>query len=180
VILEVSSDIPSFKTVRFRRGLNVLLADVAEKTTDRRTRNSAGKSSLVEIVHFLLGADVGRGSLFKAEEIAGRSFSGVFTFGRRVVRVTRSSANPKRILVCEKHARRIQLFLTRDPDTGEMYLPLEDWPEFLGSAWFGLPRVRAGTEFEQKWAPTFRMLFGYFASRSGDVGFAHVRIPTAG
>ncbi len=94
MIFEVSSDIAAFKTVKFRRGLNVLLADVSPETTERHTRNSAGKSSLVEIIHFLLGGDVDRGSLFKVEEIGAHSFSGVFRIGTRVVRVFRSRNVP--------------------------------------------------------------------------------------
>jgi len=174
VILEVSSDIPTFKTVRFRRGLNVLLADVGERTTERHTRNSAGKSSLIEIVHFLLGGEVSRKSLFHAEGFTGHSFSGVFVFGGRVARITRSAVHPKRIHVDEKRARKLRLFPTRDPYTGALYVPLDDWREFLGAEWFRLPRVRAGTDFEERYAPSFRALIGYFARRSADVAFAHV------
>ena len=110
MILEVSSDIPTFKTVRFRRGLNVLLADVGERATERHTRNSAGKSSLIEIVHFLLGGEVSRKSLFHAEGFTGHSFSGVFVFGGRVARITRSAVHPKRIHVDEKRARELRCF----------------------------------------------------------------------
>ena len=52
MIRTVSSSLPTFKTLTFTPGLNLLLADVAKTSTDRHTRNSAGKTSLVEIIHF--------------------------------------------------------------------------------------------------------------------------------
>jgi uncharacterized protein YydD (DUF2326 family) len=175
MIIFVGSDIPSFKAVCFGRGLNILLADVSSETTEGHTRNSAGKSSLVEIIHFLLGGDTDRrAALFKAPELKERSFFGVFRIAGRVVRVTRRCAAPKRILLDAKHAKRLGLEPSRDEKTGEIYVSLEDWRDCLGALWFGLPCDRAGTPFEVKRAPTFRKLFGYFARRSRDVGFAHI------
>ncbi len=78
MILAVSSSIKTFKTVRFRRGLNVLLSDMTDGSTEGHTRNSAGKSSLVEIVHFMLGGEADKKtSLFKAAGIAEHSFTAV-------------------------------------------------------------------------------------------------------
>jgi uncharacterized protein YydD (DUF2326 family) len=174
VIFEVSSDFASFKTVNFRRGLNVLLADLSPETTERHTRNSAASRVWSRSFIFFSGSDVDKGSLFKVEEIATHSFSGVFGIGKRVVRVLRSCAKPKRIVLSAKHARRLKLHLTRDAETGECYLAVDQWREFLGAVWFGLPQERHGTDFDVKRAPTFRMLFGYFARRSRDHGYSHV------
>jgi uncharacterized protein YydD (DUF2326 family) len=171
MILSITSDIPSFKSVRFHRGLNVLLADVSAQTTEGHTRNSAGKSSLVEIIHFMLGGDTT--SLFKALEIYPHSFSAVLRINRRVVRVTRRCEEPNRILVDEKRAHRHGLELLCDDETGERYVSIDDWEQYLGHAWFALPRHREGSAFEARNSPTFRKLIGYFARRSRDLGFAH-------
>jgi uncharacterized protein YydD (DUF2326 family) len=175
VILSISSDIESFKSVRFHRGLNILLADLTNGSTEGHTRNSAGKSSLVEIFHFLLGGDADKKtSLFKAAGIAGHSFTGILRIRGRVVRVTRRCDKPRRIYTDEKRARRLGLEMQRDDSTGEYFVPLDDWKDYLGWALFGLPRDRIGTAFDAKYAPAFRRLFGYFARRSRDIGFAHV------
>ena len=174
MIISISSDIPSFKTLRFRRGLNILLADVTSASTEGQTRNSAGKSSVVEIIHFMLGGDVDKSSLFRAVEIEGHSFTAVLRIKGKLVRVTRNGAEPKKILMDIRRAGRLGLKLDRDEDTGRTFLTVDDWKDFLGSAWFSLPLARADTDFEKKRSPTFRMLFGYFARRSRDIGFAHV------
>jgi uncharacterized protein YydD (DUF2326 family) len=175
MILSIGSSIETFKTVQFRRGLNVLLADMTDGSTEGHTRNSAGKSSLVEIVHFMLGGEADKKtSLFKATGIVEHSFTAVLRIRGRVVRVTRRCAEVRRIYIDERRAQRLGLELRRDDETGERYVALDEWKEYLGLAWFGLPRNSTGTPFDAKHAPTFRKLIGYFARRSRDIGFAHI------
>jgi hypothetical protein len=57
MIKSITSTIPTFKALTFGKGLNILLADLTEKSTDKQTRNSAGKTSMIEIMHFLMGSD---------------------------------------------------------------------------------------------------------------------------
>ena len=60
MLYRLSANRASFKSIEFRKGLNIVLADRQlpidddEKTEQRRTRNGAGKSSLIDLVHFLL------------------------------------------------------------------------------------------------------------------------------
>lgn len=175
MILSISSDIPTFKTIRFRRGLNALLADVTNASTEGHTRNSAGKSSFVEIIHFLLGGDADKKtSLFKTREIATHSFTGVFRIKGRVVRVTRRCSTNRRIYIDEKHARRLGLDLQTDDDSGDRFISLDEWKDYLGWAWFSIPRIQTGTPFDAKHAPAFRRVFGYFARRSRDLGYSYI------
>ncbi len=57
MIVSIESSLKTFKAVTFHSGLNVLLSDRTADSTDKQTRNSAGKTSLIEVIHFLLGAD---------------------------------------------------------------------------------------------------------------------------
>ena len=52
----LSADDSRFKTVTFTPGLNLLVADKTASSADTDSRNSAGKSSVIELIHFLLGA----------------------------------------------------------------------------------------------------------------------------
>ncbi|MBZ9770686.1 DUF2326 domain-containing protein [Mesorhizobium sp. CA6] len=168
MIRSVSSTLPSFKTLVFNSGLNIILADVAETSTDRHTRNSAGKTSFVEILHFLLGSDAGKTSLFKHDELIDHSFTVEFLIGDRWVRATRSGASDEKIILSSADAEalgfapRRDLFETGDEPTS---ISLDTWKGVLGTRWFALPHDRSGTAFDAKGAPSFRQLIGYFARR---------------
>ena len=69
MIHRIYSSLRTFKALELRPGLNVLLAEKSEGATKRQTRNRAGKTSVVEIVHFLTGLKIDKKSLFKADEL---------------------------------------------------------------------------------------------------------------
>ncbi|HMA92219.1 MAG TPA: hypothetical protein VKP30_06010, partial [Polyangiaceae bacterium] len=100
MIHRVYSDLPKFKTVMFGKGLNVLLADKSPGATDRQTRNRAGKSSLLEVLHFLLGGscqrqrDKDRQSIFKNPAIEQNMFGMEFELGGHFSRVERTGTRP--------------------------------------------------------------------------------------
>lgn len=55
MLRRLSADDARFKTVDFLPGLNLLVADTTTSSAETDSRNSAGKSSVIELVHFLLG-----------------------------------------------------------------------------------------------------------------------------
>lgn len=57
-IRRVSSLDPRFKTVSFRNGLNILVADRTETSDQGDSRNSVGKTSFVKILRYLLGGNL--------------------------------------------------------------------------------------------------------------------------
>lgn len=56
MIKAVRCDQPSFREVRFEEGFNIILAERTQESTDKDSRNGVGKTLLVEIIHFCLGA----------------------------------------------------------------------------------------------------------------------------
>lgn len=166
MIVSIESDLPSFKPVRLKAGLNVLLADKSPSSGDKQTRNSAGKSSLVDVINFLLG---GKASSAVAchDALKAYTFFGVFEFDGVQIRVGRSGEEPSKILVDEDKAASFGLTPRLDKKTGRHFVSNEVWKEFLGNRLFALPFPTKGTSFEQSYTPTYRSMIAYFVRRRG-------------
>jgi uncharacterized protein YydD (DUF2326 family) len=165
----IGSSIKTFRTLAFHPGLNVLLADQSSDSSETDSRNSLGKSSVVEIVHFLLGSTPGKNSVFRAKALAKASFWGEFTLGGTRLRVERRVWDADKVFVT--FVGEPPTPLRTEGDLLEPYVNLKDWTSWLGHVCFGIPTSTAGTQFADG-GPTFRSLFGYFARRRGDDGFS--------
>jgi uncharacterized protein YydD (DUF2326 family) len=169
MIRRITSDLASFKSLDFKPGLNILLADKSPGATDRQTRNGAGKTSLIELIHFLLGASVDKRSIFKSEKLVEHSFEMSFDLGATEITVARSGAKPTRVrLQGETSDWPIEPRLNQS--TGFLDLSNDDWKAVLGAIWFGLP-IENENDDARVFGPTFRMLFSYFARRVLSGGF---------
>ena len=173
MIISIGSSLATFKPVTFHGGLNIVLSAKAAGSNERHTRNSAGKSSLIEIVHFLLGAKAGTDSLLRHTALQDHVFFGVFRIGGIDVRVERRGAKASQIVLDEFSASHFGLAAKTDKTTGECWITNEAWKEFLGNQFFEMPNVVKGSAFEESFTPSFRSMMGYFARRAGAGGFLH-------
>src|SRR5699024_11599087 len=57
MLRDLKASDPRFPAISFGPGLNLLVADRTTTSTDDQSRNAVGKTSMVELLHFLLGAD---------------------------------------------------------------------------------------------------------------------------
>ena len=171
MLIKLSSSLTTFKSLGFHAGLNVLLSDKSEQATSKHTRNSAGKSSFVEIVHFIYGAKCGPGSIFQAPELIDHTFRAELLIAGEKFIVERGGAEPSRIFLIEGGADRDELARKTDRKSERTYVPNEKWKVFLGHALFGLPANEAGTVYDDPNTPSFRSLFAYFARRQGSGAF---------
>ena len=89
MIHRIFSSLPTFKALEFKSGLNVLIAQKEAGASDKQTRNRAGKTSLIEIVHFLTGSDPGKDSLVRSAALANETFGMDFNLGGERVLVER-------------------------------------------------------------------------------------------
>jgi len=167
MIHRVFSNLASFSELTFRPGLNVLLADRSPGATQRQTRNGAGKTSLIELFHFLLGADCDPDSLFRIPDLVDASFGMDFDIKGQMVRAERSGSQPSKIVVSgDTTAWPISPKVERE--TGELVISNANWKHVLGNQIFGLPSDPDGSN---PYDPSFRSLISYFVRRQNSNGF---------
>ena len=167
MIRRVFSSLPGFKELAFRPGFNVLVADKTDNSTDRQTRNRAGKSSLLEVIHFALGANVDAESIFRNPKLEQNEFGLEFDLEAQRVIVQRSGAEPSKVFVEATNTDDWPI-RPKGGKQGGPYLSNTDWRLVLGTRWFGLDEL--GTAGEESNSPTFRSLFPYFVRRESSGG----------
>ncbi len=168
MIHTISSDLDSFKTLTFGPGLNILLAEKSDGATDRQSRNGAGKTSFVELVHFLFGGNADKDSIFRSPDLIPWSFEARVDVGCALVDVARSGMKPSRIrLQGDTSAWSLQPDL--NTRSGDLVFTNEQWRTLLGAVCFGLS-VADESDERLRFRPTFRSLFSYFARRQNSGG----------
>lgn len=171
MILSIESSLPTFKPVKFQEGLNVLLSDTVPEATEGQTRNSAGKTSLIEVIHFLLGSKCDKTSLFRSPALFEHMFFGEFQFANVKFRVGRTGSDPSKVYAFEGLQDFDELPLRTDRKSERLFISNENWKTFLGHIIFGLPADPNGTLYAESFTPTFRSMISYFARRDNSEGF---------
>jgi uncharacterized protein YydD (DUF2326 family) len=150
MIHRIYSSLATFKALEFNPGLNVLIAQKEDGATDRQTRNRAGKTSLIEIIHFLMGSDAGKDSLFRLEALVNASFGMEFDLGGEKSVVERSGHSKSKL-----HLEGASFL------NGKTSLSNSEWVELLGRRMFSLHEMPENDGRN----PTFRSLLAYFIRR---------------
>lgn len=166
MIHRISSTDSRFKELKFKSGFNVLVAEKSSGARKDQTRNAAGKSSMLEIVHYLLGSQSPKGSFFAQEAFDGQTLGMTFDLGGERLRVHRDAgpdANRNKVYFTGK----VPDFVAKELSSGltdeDRTLSLKGWNEVLGREMFGL-------SFGAKFSPTFRMAFPYFCRLDAEGG----------
>jgi uncharacterized protein YydD (DUF2326 family) len=150
MISRIFSSLTTFKNIKLNPGLNVLIAQKELDASDKQTRNRAGKTSLIEIVHFLTGSDVGKDSLFRTKALIEESFGMEFDLDRERLIVRRTGIKKSKIYI------EGSIFLR-----GKTTISNAKWVRFLGEKMFKLDKV---SDIDGR-TPSFRSLFSYFVRR---------------
>ncbi|MBI4871257.1 MAG: DUF2326 domain-containing protein [Candidatus Riflebacteria bacterium] len=153
----ITASEPGFQSVRFGRGLNVILADRSSSADAKDTRNALGKTTLLEILDFCLGASSVRGRGLLVPALHDWTFSLDATIAGAAVRVSRSVDDPGHVILEGDWASWVNP-PQWDPDLGRGFVSVREWCSFLGRDAFGLSAADRQATFH----PTFRSLFSYF------------------
>lgn len=152
MINRIFSDLATFKSLEFRPGLNILLADKHEKSTSRDTRNGTGKTSVIELLHFLVQDRKNPSDDFHKEALVGHTFGAEFAgdSGSLTIERTAGEGSTKDTIALDG----------KPVDARELR-------EKLANIWFGLtPEV-----LEQSYSPKFGALLSYFLRKERNGGF---------
>lgn len=162
---------PSFKAVEFRPGFNVVLADRTEESGSKDSRNGLGKSTLIEIIHFCLGATLSQAKGLGSRNLRGWAFSLEFTLANKVITVTRNTEDKSKIVI---EGDTTSWHIQPKEKEGQRVLNIKQWNSVLGNLLFDL---QIDNE-DKKFKPTFRSLISYFIRRGRDAfstPFEHYR-----
>lgn len=96
MLRQLGADDSRFRTLTFHPGLNILVADMTPASRETDSRNGAGKSSMIELLHFLLGERVDNATLAARPELRGVQFGLQLDWPQvsEPLRVSRSGARP--------------------------------------------------------------------------------------
>lgn len=100
MLRSLTADLSSFRCVRFKEGVNLLVAETTPNSRRTDSRNGTGKSSLIELLHFLLGASSAPRSLPRRPALKDVTFQLEMDWPLPgTVRVRRSGRDAARVLV---------------------------------------------------------------------------------
>lgn len=170
MIRSVSANHASFKTVRFNPGFNIVLAERTIEATQRDSRNGVGKSTLIEIIHFCLGAGTTKGKGLSVQALHGWAFTLELEINSRTFTVTREVDKPSQLSVDGDFSQMAQATKTK---SGQTIFGLREWTPLLGAIFYDLPVATAAS-----YKPTFRSLISYAIRRGKDAystPFEHFR-----
>jgi len=148
-----------FKSVKFKPGLNVILAERQHTSTDKDSRNGLGKTSLLNVLHFCFGGNLQK-KLLPVEKIRDWTFYLELDLLGETFKVSRSIDQPGFVYI-EGNILSLPISPEIDEESGFRFYKVATWNEVLGQCLFEIPNVA-----RDKYKPSFRDLISYFI-RSG-------------
>lgn len=161
-----------FKKVEFEKGLNIILADRRIESDEKDSRNGLGKTTLINIIHFLLGSDLDE-KILPIDAIKDWIFSIELDLFSKKIKASRSIEKPKIIIVEWDDKIDFPLKPEFDKKDKYNYYKIEQWKYLLGLSLYGLE-----SSSRDKYNPAFRSLISYSIRRGIDAysdPFRHFR-----
>lgn len=173
MIHRVFSSLGTFKTLDFAQGLNILLSDKMPGATEQQTRNRTGKTSFIELIHFICGGNCGTDSIFRSPELIDASFGLEFDVFHEAVQVTRSGSEPSKIILESGDTTNWPKQPEIEEDLFRKVIKNTPWRTVLGRAFFNIDEESDSDSEEDEGSgrrPSFRSLFSYFVRRENAGG----------
>ncbi|MCK5282467.1 MAG: DUF2326 domain-containing protein [Nanoarchaeota archaeon] len=163
MLISLNADKESFKEVKFKAGLNILLAERTKESTKKDSRNGLGKTSMIEIIHFLTGGNITK--TLKKSELEDWTFTLKLKLIGKEYSISRNTKNQKFVVIdgdCSDW-----VILPEKDGKGNQIMSNANWKSILGVLMFGMQKEYP----DYKYSPTFRSCFAYFARLDENGGF---------
>lgn len=155
-----------FKRLKFGPEFNILLADRTDTSSDLQTRNRAGKSSLIEIINFLLCSDLGNDDIFVGDALASTVFSMDFDLGGDPTSVSRTGSDPNVFFLSGSNTSSWPDQPKVTEARPNVHLVKTAWHRVLSKKMFGEEVMETNSH-----SPTLRQLLGYYVRRESAGGY---------
>lgn len=161
MIHRIYSNKESFKSVEFKKGLNIILADKTSNSGDKDTRNGAGKTTLINIINFCLGGEL-NSEILPVEEIRDWEFTIELDLNLALIKATRSIENSN-IINIEGDFSKLPKPPENNTSSNQYFYKNDSWKQILANCLFGLEN-----DLSEKYKPSFRSLISYFIRAKAD------------
>jgi uncharacterized protein YydD (DUF2326 family) len=165
-LIRLRANDTGFHAVAFQPGFNLIVAEKTRDSTEKDTRNGAGKSTVIELLHFCLGRKGQSGDVPVVDDLRGWEFTLDAELFGSTVSLTRAVDEPKRIAVTGD-TDRWPVQPTWDEQAGMFFISASELSSVLSRDFFGL----GNDEAKQKYSPALGSLLGYF-SRRGSAAYS--------
>ena len=151
---KITSSDPRFKTIEFRDGLNILVAERTNESTQKDSRNSVGKTSLIKVLRYVLGEN--RPEEFRDPQFATHEFTAIMSLPSLhpgvsdEVAVSRPVSPSTRI--------RVSGWSIISENTTE--ISVKKWRKLLSQFVFHVPKDVNRPTSRQLWGQLIRTYFG--------------------
>jgi uncharacterized protein YydD (DUF2326 family) len=162
MIYKIYANDNRFKPVLFNEGFNIILADKKQESKEKDSRNGLGKTTLINIIHFLLGANLDKNLSSISEEINKWVFFIELDLGNTFIMASRAINNLNIIRVYDNFPN-LPVKPEFDVKEGFYFYKIEDWKKLLGVCLYGLQNSS-----RTKYIPAFRTLISYSIRRGID------------
>jgi uncharacterized protein YydD (DUF2326 family) len=99
MITRIYSSLPTFREITLTSGMNVILADRADDSEETESTNGLGKTTLLRIIHFCLGSDLGRDKVLTHPKLKDVTFGITVFYDGTSIDIQRSTGTPKSVWV---------------------------------------------------------------------------------
>lgn len=158
MIHSIYSNKKSFQKIEFLEGFNIILADRAEKSSSKESRNGLGKSTMINIIHFCLGGDPK--DALNESELEDWIFYMDIDLGGKKFTLSRSPGNKSQIFIDGDYSD-WPIKPKVDVDSGKYFLTKNSCKDILGKLMFDLPMGLP------TFHPSFGSLISYFIRKHG-------------